>query len=317
MILDEMIQEIKNANKIAILTHVNPDGDAIGSSLGMYNALKSIDKQVDVIIPELPKTFAFLPSTEKIKKESNEVYDLVIGLDCATEQRLADPSELFEKAKLKMQIDHHVSNSMYADVNYVDPVAPACCQILIKVLNYWKIEIDKNIGKCLLTGLITDTGGFAYEGVTSETFEMVARLLEKGINISKIYKRVLQTKTKSNFEITKIVTNRMHFYEDGKIAFSYITKEDRERTGAQTGDHEGCVDIGRNIEGVEVSIFAREDEAGTFKISMRSNEYVNVSDICLMFGGGGHIRAAGCTIANTTIEHIRDKIIMETKTYLK
>lgn len=317
MILDEMIQNIQNANTIAILTHINPDGDAIGCSLGMYSALKNLNKKVDVIIPEHSRIFDFLPNMSEIKKESAYQYDLILCLDCATEQRLAGASEIFAKAKFKMQIDHHISNVMYTDMNYVDPVAPACAQILIKVLQYWNINITKEIATCLLTGLITDTGGFGYEGVTSETFEMVAKLLDKGVNISQIYKKVLQTISKTKFELSKIATSRLQFYENGKIAFTYLTWEDEKNINAEVGDYEGSVQIGRDIEGVEVSIFVRELETGGYKVSMRSNDYVNVSDICLMFGGGGHVHAAGCTIQSGTIEQIRDKIIMETKTYLK
>lgn len=317
MILDEMIEEIKNASRIAIFTHVNPDGDAVGSSLAMYIALKSIKKNVDVIIPEYARCFKFLPSTNEIKAQGEGNYDLVIALDCATQQRLADPNNTFINSKNKIQIDHHISNSMYSDLNYIDHVAPACCQILIKVLAYWNIEITKEIGTCLLTGLITDTGGFAYEGVTAETFEMTAKLLSKGINISKIYKNVLQTKSKTQFELAKVATSRLEFFEEGKIAFTYINVEDEKNIGAETGDHEGIVDIGRNIEGVEVSIFIRGIENGGYKVSMRANEYVNVSDICLMFGGGGHIRAAGCTISSGTVEQIKNKLIMQTKAYLK
>lgn len=317
MILDDMLEEIKKANRIAILTHINPDGDAVGCSLAMYLALKSMNKQVDVIIPEHARCFNFLPAIDDIKLEGAEDYDLAITLDCATQQRLTDPSQKFENAKVKMQIDHHVSNSMYADYDYVDPVAPACAQILIRVFQYWNIEITKDIGTCLLTGLITDTGGFAYEGVTAETFEMVAALLSKGINISSIYKKVLQTSSKTKFELSKIATSRLEFFENGKIAFTYINLDDEKRIGAEIGDYEGCVNIGRDIEGVEVSIFLREVENGTYKVSMRSNSYVNVADICLMFGGGGHVRAAGATVKSETVEQIRDKVIAQTKLQLK
>ena len=317
MILDDIKKEIDKANKIAIVTHENPDGDAIGSSLSMYIALKNINKKVDVIIPEHARVFNFLPCIDEVKKSSDEYYDLVIAVDCATEKRLKDNNNCFSNAKITVQIDHHEVNKMYADYNYVDPVSPACCQILIKVLKYWKMDINKNMGICLLAGIITDTGGFKYSGVTSETFEIVAWLLDKGINISSVYKKVLQTISKTKFELNKIATSRITFYENDKIAFTYITIEDEKRVQAELGDYEGCVDIGRDIEGIEVSIFIRELEEGGYKISMRSNDYVNVSDICLMFGGGGHMKAAGCTISSGTIEQIRDKLIAQTKRYLK
>ena len=177
MTLDNIKEEIEKAKKIVILTHENPDGDAIGSSLAMYIALKNINKQVDVIIPEHSKIFDFLPGAEDIKESSQEDYDLAISVDCADIKRLNGWSNYFEDAKTTISIDHHGSNKMFADYNYVDPVSPACAQILIVVLQFLGIEITKEIGNCLLTGIITDTGGFNYPGVTSETFEFAAGLL--------------------------------------------------------------------------------------------------------------------------------------------
>lgn len=317
MTLDEIKIQIDKAQDIVILTHENPDGDAMGCSLAMYNALKQLNKNVDVIIPEFSKCFNFLPGAEDIKKESDKHYDLAIAVDCSDAKRLNGFVNYFENAKVKIEIDHHGVNTMFADYNYVDPVAPACAQILVKVLPYWNLEITKEIGTCLLTGIITDTGGFKYSGVTAETFEFAAWLLQKGVNVSKVYRNVLQTTTKASFELNRIARNRIEFYENDKIAFTYITKEDEKNVKAETGDYEGIVDIGRDIEGVEVSIFLREIEEGIYKASLRSNDYVNVSDICLMFGGGGHIKAAGCTIANGTLEQVRDKVIAQTKLHLK
>lgn len=317
MTLDDIKVQIKNGKKIVILTHENPDGDAIGSALGLYGALKQLKKDVDVIIPEYSRCFKFLPFTDKVKTESKAEYDLAIAVDCATEKRLKGFEEYYEKAKVKVQIDHHGVNTMFADYNYVDPVEPACAQILAKVLPYWNIDITKEIGTCLLTGIITDTGGFRHSGVTAETFEFAAWALRKGINVSNVYKTVLQTVSKSSFELNTIARSRMEFYENGKITFTYVTCEDEKKVNAELGDYEGIVEVGRDIEGVEVSIFMREIENGGYKVSLRSNEYVNVSDICLMFGGGGHIKAAGCTITTGTLEQIKEKLIAQTKLYLK
>lgn len=316
MTLDNIKEEIGKANSIVLLTHENPDGDAMGSSLAMYAALKELNKNVDVIIPEYSKTYEFLPGIEEIKQEGKEEqYDLAIALDCADIKRLNGFAKYFENAKVKISIDHHGMNTMFGDYNYVDPAAPACCQILVVILEYLKIDITKEIGTCLLTGIITDTGGFKYPGVTAETFEFAAWLLTSGVNVSNIYKKVLQVKTKASFELSKLATNRLEFLEDGKISFTYITKADEESVGAKTGDHEGLVEIGRDIEGVEVSIFIREAEKG-FKVSLRSNEYVNVSDVCLMFGGGGHRRAAGCSMQGT-LEQVKNKLVNEVKKVLR
>ena len=316
MTLEHILEEIKKAKKIVILTHENPDGDAIGSSLGMYIALREMGKEPDIIIPELPRVYNFLPEIENVKKEGQkEPYDLAIALDCATIKMLNGWANYFEDAKVKVTIDHHGTNTMYGDYNYVNPDAPACAQTLISIIQYFGVEIDKKIGTCLLTGIITDTGGFQYQSTTPETFEFAAELLQTGVNVSDIYKRVMNTMTKANFELRKRAIERMEFFKEGKIAFTYVTKEDIEEANAETGDFEGIVEEGRNIEGVEVSIFLRETQKG-FKVSLRSNDYINVSDVCLLFGGGGHIHAAGCTIAQS-LEQVKEKIVNEVKVHIK
>ncbi len=318
MTLDNILEEIKKANSIVLLTHEHPDGDAIGSSLAMLLALKEMGKQADLIIPEHPKTFSFLPNTNEILKEGRmESYDLAIALDCATIQRLNGFGKYFENAKVKIQIDHHSKNTMFGDWNFVNPVSPACAQIVVTMLEYFGIEITKEIGTCLLTGIITDTGGFRYSSVTADTFEFAACLLEKGINVSDIYRRVLEVKTKTSFELHKLAMNRIEFLEEGKIAFTYILQEDKKKIGTETGDSEGIVEIGREVEGVEVSIYMSEtEEQDGFKFSLRSNDYVNVSDVCMMFGGGGHTKAAGCRILGD-FEQVKDKMLHKVKEFLK
>ena len=178
MTLDEILYEVKNAEKIVILTHESPDGDAVSSSLSVMHALKQLDKQADVIIPEYPRDFKFLPEADRIKSESEiKEYDLAIAVDCADLKRLVGGKEYFETAKKTIEIDHHSVNAMYADLNYVDPVSPACCQVLIGMFEYFGIEINKDLGTCILTGIITDTGGFQYSGVTPETLEFAAEIL--------------------------------------------------------------------------------------------------------------------------------------------
>lgn len=315
MTIDNIIEEINLAKKIVILTHDMPDGDAVGSSLAMYHGLKQLGKDVDVIMPKYSEVFMFLPGIENVKTESLEVYDLAIALDCGDIKRLNGFSKYFEDANCKISIDHHAINTMFGDYNFVNPTAPACSQILITVLETMGVEITKEIGTCLLTGIITDTGGFKYQGVTSETFEFTAELLNKGIKMAEIYKKVLQTISKSQFELRRRAMNRLEFIEEGKIAFTYITKKDEKEVEAKLNDHEGIVELGRDVSGVEVSIFLRETEEG-YKLSLRSNEYVNVADICLMFNGGGHMRAAGGSI-NGSFEEAKERIINECKKHLK
>jgi len=318
MTIDNIKEEIYKANSIIILTHEMPDGDAIGSSLAMYNGLKTLEKDVDVIIQHHSTVFDFLPKANEIKTEGSRLkYDLAIALDCGDIKRLNGYAEYFENAGTTIEIDHHAINTMFADYNFVNPTAPACAQILITVLENLGIEITKEIGTCLLTGIITDTGGFKYQGVSAETFEFTAELLNKGVNVSDVYKRVMQTISKDKFELRKLAMERMEFLENGKIAFTYINKEDEEKINAGIDAHEGIVEIGRDVEGVEISVFLRENqEKDGYKISLRSNEYVNVADICFIFSGGGHARAAGGS-TKFTLEEAKQKIIDECKKHLK
>lgn len=312
MTLDEILEEIKVAEKIIILTHESPDGDAIGSSLAMKLALEELGKEADVIIPEIPRLYEFLPAIKQVKKASDiESYDLAISVDCADLKRLGG-KEYFENARKTVVIDHHGSNNMFGDLNYVNPVSPACCEILAYIFEYFEINITKEIGTCIMTGIITDTGGFRHPTVNPETFEFTAELIRKGINVPDIYKRTLRTQTKANFLLTQRVMDRMEILEDGKVTFTYVTLKDKEEVEAEPGDTEGLVEIGRDIEGVEVSILLKQKEENLFRISMRSGSYVNVSDVCLMFGGGGHQRAAGAT-AQGTLEQVREKVLKEVK----
>lgn len=317
MTLDEILNEIKKAENIVVLTHETPDGDAIGSSLAVKLVLDRMGKQADVIIPEYPRMYNFLPEIDTIKTESEiKNYDLAISVDCAVIKRLAQ-KEYFENAKKTIVIDHHGSNNMYGDINYVNPASPACCEVLAGMFQYYGIEIDKNIGTCIMTGIVTDTGGFRHQGINAETFEFTAELIRKGVNIPDIYKRTLRTMTKANFLLSQKVMQRMEILENGKVTFTYITSKDEEEANAEPGDHEGLVEIGRDIEGVEVSVFIRQkDYQDSYKVSLRSGDYVNVSDICLMFGGGGHPRAAGALLQGN-IEQVKEKLLNEIRKVLK
>lgn len=317
MTLDEIIKEIKQAEKIVILTHESPDGDAMGSALAMKLMVEKLNQKCDVIIPEYSRMFQFLPGAEEIKIESEiETYDLAISVDCGNFKRLAK-NEYFEKAKKTIVIDHHGSNNMYGDINYVNPVSPACCEILISMAEYFGITISQEMGTCIMTGIITDTGGFRYMGITPDTFEYAAELIRLGVDIPTIYKKTMGTKTKANFELTKRVIDRMELLEDGKVSFSYMTSQDELEVNAEPGDHEGLVNIGKDIEGVQVSIFIRQkDNEDVYKVSLRSEDGINVSDICLLFGGGGHARAAGVLMKGTR-EEIKEKLMKEIKKWME
>lgn len=310
MTLDDILVELKNAKTIVILTHESPDGDAISSSLSVMHALAQFGKNADVVIPEHAKDFDFLPGADQILNSGKEEqYDLAISVDCTDLKRLAGGKEFFETAKKTVEIDHHSVNAMFADYNYVDPVSPSCCQVLIAMFEYYGVEITKEIANCILTGMITDTGGFQWGGVTPETFEFAAELIRKGAKIKEICRKALRNKTKAHCKLERLVYDRLEFYENDKIAISYITIEDNQNTGAKLGDEEGLTEMLRDIEGVEVAVLLKEKEGKNgYKASLRSHETINVSEICLLLGGGGHPGAAGCFIPGT-LEQAKAKIL--------
>lgn len=317
MTLDEILKEIKNANSFVITAHENPDGDALGSCLAFASVLKDMGKEnIDVLFKEYPLIFKNLPNIDLINKEARfEKYDMAIVLDCPELKRVQkEYHKYFENAGVTVQFDHHLKNTMFADYDVVNPVAPACCEILVSSFKYMGIEITRDIATCLMTGIITDTGGFRFNSTTRETFEFAGWALSKGVNIPKIYKESLMTKSKAQFEAEKLAVDRLEFYMDDKITFTYMTKEDEKNLNIQSGEFDGIVGIGTTIKNVEVAIFAREKDEG-FKISFRSNK-IDVADICMLFGGGGHKLAAGCTI-NAKLEDVRKAVIEETKKHLE
>ena len=310
MTLDDILEEIKKAQTIVVLTHESPDGDAVSSSLSVMHVVKQLGKEADVIIPEFSKDFNFLPGADKILKQGKtENYDLAISVDCTDLKRLVGAKEYFETAKTTIEIDHHSVNAMFADYNYVNPAAPSCCEVLISMFEYYGVEINKDIANCILTGMITDTGGFQWGGVSPETFEFAAELIRKGAKIKEICRIALRKKSKAHCELEKLVYNRMEYFEDGKIALAYLTLEDYNSLQTEMGDDEGLVEMLRDIEGVEVAVLLKEKEgANGFKASLRSHETVNVSDVALLLGGGGHRGAAGCFIPGT-VEQAKSKIV--------
>ena len=215
---------------------------------------------------------------------------MAIVVDCPNVNRVhEDYIHYIEEAISVAQFDHHLNNSMFGDYNVVNSAAPACAQILVSSFQYLNIEMSKDVITCLMAGIITDTGGFRFNTVTTETFEFAGWALTKGINISKIYKDVMMTKTKAQFEAEKLAIDRIEFFADGKITFTYFTKAD------------------------EVAIFIREKTNG-FKASFRSNS-IDIAEICMLFGGGGHKLAAGCTV-DAPLEEVKKVLIEETKKHV-
>ena len=305
--MNDIFEVIKKSKSILLLSHENPDGDAIGSLMSLFHVLKSMKKDVDCVIPEIPETFLFLNGINETLKESNREYDLAIVVDTANVGRIGQLNNELDRCKFVIVIDHHTSNTGYGDINYVEEEISSTCQVLYFGLKELNIDITKNVGEALATGMLTDTAGFRNDNVDQKTYFMAAELMELGIDIHKIYYLVLSKKTMAQYLLMKLTLDHLEILHDGKIAFSYVSEEDMCNVGAKLGDHEGLVDIGRNIGGVEASIFMRESD-GIYRISLRSNGIVNVNKVAKRFDGGGHKMAAGIKISGN-FKEIKEKVI--------
>ena len=299
---------ISNSKSILLLTHESPDGDAIGSILAFYHYLVSINKSVDIVILDVPKVFDFLPCINRIVDNIDKDYDLGIVLDCASRERIGQNGDLFSKCKNTIVIDHHVSNTNYGDVNYVKGDISSCCQVVYYLFKELGISISKEIGEAIITGVLTDTNGFGHSGVDGATFKLASELHDIGVDIHSIYQKVLWMKTMSQYNLMKIGMDRLEFLCDGKIAFTYILEDDFNKVGAVLGEHEGIVDIGRNIDGVLVSVFIRENNG--WSISLRSTGTIDVGKIALNLGGGGHRMASGGKLCGN-LDEIKNRVIIE------
>jgi len=300
---------INDSTSIYITSHVSPDGDAVGSVFAMYLALKNMGKDVHVIMPKYSDRFKFLEEISLAEEEvDKDAYDLCVVLDCSSIDRIAMLEGDFNKAKKKLVIDHHINSKIEADLMVVDSKSPATCQMVYEFLTSQNILIDKDIAKYIYMGIVTDTGSFNYQSTTSKTHKIVADLLDTGIDFAYICKMVNDTMKENRLKLIAYAINNIETYKNGKIKYVKISNEVLKSFNISDEDAEGIVNYLRCIEGVDIAIYARELDNGTYKVSMRSNGNVDVSNAAIRLGGGGHINAAGFSVSEE-IDNVIDEII--------
>ena len=304
--MNDIIDKIKQSNNIILLCHNNPDGDAVGSTLSMYHALKKINKAVDIIIDSAPTKFDFIEGFEDIKPSSDKKYKLGLILDTSSEERINASSDILKNIEEIVVIDHHISNTKYGSINYVDN-KPACCEIMYNLIKEMNIEIDEKIATALVSGILSDTGGLAHPDVLPSTYQTVGTL-STIVDIPPIYKKVLGTITMGQFELNKIATKNLEFHKDNQITFTYITEEDLNTLGLERNEVDFIANIGRNIKGVEIAIFVRRYKEEN-RVSLRSNN-VDVNEVAKIFNCGGHKNAAGIS-STMDFALLKEKLIEE------
>lgn len=297
----ELKNHIEKADSIIIFSHVNPDGDTLGSNLALNLMIeKYFNKKVDSVhIGTLPDLYQYLPEYSRFKNietiDFNKQYDLAIAVDVASKDRIVMGAQIYDKAKYKVNIDHHVTNIGYGDLNIVEGNAACVGMILYKIFEEWNYEITLDIAKCLYTSLMTDTGCFKYDNTTPETFILASKLVKLGVSPSKEYRACYETKPQSMVQFQAYVVSNALFYNQGKIAFSKITRSDMSKFNASDDYTEGIVEVLRTSKNVEVAAILKETKEGFTKVSLRSKN-IDLTPIVLDFGGGGHKFSSGCTI---------------------
>lgn len=301
--IDNFNELIANANSIAIAGHVRPDGDCVGSCLAIYNYIISNfeNKDVHVILQTIPSVFKFLKNSDKIEAEEdfdeNVIFDLFICLDCGDGDRLGRSAKLFSNSKVTVCIDHHASNSSFAMYNYIIPDESSTCEMVYNQIG--DAAVDKAIAECIYTGIIHDTGVFQYSCCTERTMQVAGRLMSKGIDYPTICNASYYEKTLVQNRLLGVALLNAKTYSNDRIIAAVITKEDLARYNANSRHLEGIVQQLRSTKGVEVAIFLYELEENNYKGSTRATGDVNLVEICQLYGGGGHMKAAGFNVTTS------------------
>jgi phosphoesterase RecJ-like protein len=309
---------IKKSKKIALFTHINPDGDAIGSVFAMGQILNKNGFSADVYINEsVPKRLEFLLNYGENPYETRFIdkdYDLFLALDCGDLFRLGDYAEIFSKFSNTATIDHHATNPMYAKTNFVKAHGGSTGELVYDFIKLSGYEIDKDTASLIYSAVASDTGSFKYPSTTKETLICASDLIEKGADYSKISKLLFDTSDLKELKMKGIAIEKLELFYDGLVAVTTLTEEDFKKADAVYEDADAVVDIPRSVAGAEAGIVIKENNGKT-KVSIRTNNYVDASALASMFGGGGHIRAAGIT-SLLSADEIKNALLKEIKELL-
>lgn len=302
--LDAAKQFIEQNDRFLVVSHVNPDGDAIGSTCAVGRLLERLNKSFVMMNEDpVPKKFVdLLWGTERIRRPSegdipeNERYDCVIAVDCADFRRIGRSSSHFADDVRLLNIDHHPTNDRYGTVSLVQPQAAATCEVLYDLFERFDLSWDEPLATCVYTGILTDTGGFRYSNTSPKIMHVASELLGFGVDAHIMAEQLLERRTMQHIQLLKRALATLSFTDDHKVSWVAVRAKDIEETAASNDDLAGIVNYPRNIEGVEVGILFKEIAKQEIKVSMRSNGDIDVSAIAQSFNGGGHFRAAGATL---------------------
>lgn len=311
MTINNISDILIQSKKVAITCHTSPDGDSLGSILGLFQGLLKLGKDAYIMSKDpLPETFKYLPFSREVSKNINHVLDgtdTVIVLDCGNLDRINSDLSIKDKKYTLINIDHHLSNDMYGDINYVDTNAAAVAEIIFQILAELNVSIDKDIAACLYTSLVTDTGSFRHSNTTKLTHEIAGSLIASGIDFTEIHRTIFENKKFSRVKLYGRVIENMSLYLNDKVCIMELNDKMLEEFNLDKGDTSDIITLGVQIDSVEVAILIKESN-DCLKVSLRSKNIVDVRKLAEEFNGGGHIRAAGFTV-NQSLAEIEELLL--------
>lgn len=307
----ELIAEmIREAQTIAVVSHINPDGDTLACATAMRLGLLKLGKEVSLFCDgKIPDQLSFLPGAELFRiPEGNEgPFDLMLAVDVSDEKRLGACTVLRETSRKTAQIDHHPTNPLYMQANSVDGKAPAASLLIREQLRELGVELDRDLAICLYTGISTDTGNFAFSGTNEECFQVMSELMEHDLPLAKLNRILFREKSREQIRLLGKAISSLEFRGNGKIAVMKLTSQDFEDCGARSEHADTLVDYALYTQGTGMAVLVREAGEGQVKFSLRSKE-IPVSDVAQLFGGGGHPLASGITMAGELKESL-EKVV--------
>lgn len=311
---EPLVAKIRKGNRFLLTSHVSPDGDAIGSEIALGRMLRRMGKSATIWNRDpAPRIYRALPGSDRIHNGPEppagypDSYSGVIVLECPSLERTGLEEVLGEMSQIN--IDHHLGNELYGEINWVDPAAPAVGEMIYRLAKLLKIELDQVATNALLMTLITDTGGFRFSNTTPETFDAAASLLRDGASPETVSQWLYESQPEGAVRLLGEMLGTLELHADGQIATARVTREMFERCGADDGDTEGLIDYPRSVAGVKAVALLRELADGGYKVSLRSRGELDVEQIASQRGGGGHRNAAGFSSEETDRQAVQDDAV--------
>jgi phosphoesterase RecJ-like protein len=317
--MDQIIQHIKDGQDILIASHAEPDGDSVGSLVALGLALIKLDKNVTMHTPSpIPAVYRFLPGAGRIVRQikNADIYDLALVLDCGDLTRIGETSAEIGRIPIVINIDHHVSNTGFGHIQFIDTTACATAEIVYRLINALEIPFDRAIATSIYTGILTDTGSFRFSNTNQAAFAISKAMTDAGVEPHNVAQRVFGTYSLGRIKLLNMALNSIEISENGKLSMMTVTRSMLNTTGTNTEDLDGMINYARRIEDVKVAALIHEIKNGAGKfanmnryhVSLRSDSSVDVAKIAGKFGGGGHTSAAGFQIESTLVA-LKSKII--------